>query len=161
MAGPRLLRYVRIALTAICLTACVLLVALWVRSYWRGDRLYLFYKWSVTLQSFRGSQHFAVYARPWSNIKHSKTQPDPRRIWHWKLTSRPMPNGDFAEPGFDWLGDDDGFELFAPHWCSVVVFAAIAAAPWIRWSRRFSLRTLLIVTTLVAVGLGMVVYLSG
>ena len=39
--------------------------------------------------------------------------------------------------------------------CSI---AALAAAPWIRWSRRFSLRTLLIATTLVAVVLGLIVY---
>jgi hypothetical protein len=30
----------RIAVTALCLTACVLLVALWVRSYWRADVVY-------------------------------------------------------------------------------------------------------------------------
>jgi hypothetical protein len=34
----------------------------------------------------------------------------------------------------------------------------IATLPWFRW--RFSLRTLLIVTTLIAVGLGLIVYFS-
>src|SRR3977135_2369552 len=37
---------------------------------------------------------------------------------------------------------------------------AVAALPWIRWSKRFSLRTALIATTLVAVGLGLIVLLS-
>jgi hypothetical protein len=32
-----MLKYVRIAVTALSLTACVLLVALWVRSYWHFD----------------------------------------------------------------------------------------------------------------------------
>jgi hypothetical protein len=40
----------------------------------------------------------------------------------------------------------------------VLVFATLATAPWLRW--RFSLRTLLIFTTLVAVGLGLIVWLS-
>ena len=37
---PRYLRYLRIAFSATCLIACVLLIALWVRSYWRDDGLY-------------------------------------------------------------------------------------------------------------------------
>ena len=40
----------------------------------------------------------------------------------------------------------------------VGIIATLAAAPWLSWSRQFSLRTLLIATTLVAVGLGMVVW---
>jgi hypothetical protein len=44
------------------------------------------------------------------------------------------------------------------HWLAVLFFATlgIVAAPCIKW--RFSLRTLLIVTTLVAVVLGLMVY---
>jgi hypothetical protein len=44
-----------------------------------------------------------------------------------------------------------------PHWLPLLVAAMLAAAPWFKW--RFSLRTLLIATALVAVGLGMVVVL--
>ncbi len=47
-----------------------------------------------------------------------------------------------------------------PAWSPVPVIALIAALPWIRWSSRFSLRTLLIATTLVAVGLGLIVWLT-
>jgi hypothetical protein len=36
--------------------------------------------------------------------------------------------------------------------------AVAAIAPWIRWSKRFSLRTALITTTLIALALGLVVY---
>src|SRR4051812_42910834 len=35
----RFLRYVRIALSVTCGIACVLLIVLWVRSYWRVDQL--------------------------------------------------------------------------------------------------------------------------
>ena len=34
-----MLKYLRIALTALSLTACVLLIALWVRSYWWADAI--------------------------------------------------------------------------------------------------------------------------
>jgi hypothetical protein len=50
-----------------------------------------------------------------------------------------------------------------PHWLPVVVcgtFAAIPWTPWIPWSNRFSLRTLLIAMTLLAVGLGSIIVLS-
>jgi hypothetical protein len=44
------------------------------------------------------------------------------------------------------------------YWLPVVVAAALAAVPWICY--RFSLRTLLIATTLVAVMLGIAVYVA-
>ncbi len=43
-----------------------------------------------------------------------------------------------------------------PYWSLVLVTPLLAVAPWIRW--RFSLRTLLIATTLIAVVLGIVVW---
>ena len=47
--------------------------------------------------------------------------------------------------------------ISVPHWFLTTIFAIAATAPWIRWSKRFSLRTLLLLTTLVAVVLGLVV----
>jgi hypothetical protein len=40
-----------------------------------------------------------------------------------------------------------------PYWPFVATAATVSLIPWLRW--RFSLRTLLIATTLVAVGLGL------
>jgi hypothetical protein len=42
-----------------------------------------------------------------------------------------------------------------PYWLLLLLATTITATPWIKW--RFSLRTLLIVTTLVAVTLAIVV----
>jgi hypothetical protein len=42
-----------------------------------------------------------------------------------------------------------------PHWLLVVLLGALAALPWVKWSWRFSLRTLLVVMTIVAIGLGL------
>jgi hypothetical protein len=44
--------------------------------------------------------------------------------------------------------------LILPHWFLAVAATTLAYVPWLRWSKRFSLRTLLIVTTLVALVLG-------
>jgi hypothetical protein len=59
-------------------------------------------------------------------------------------------------PGFGAGGRVPNYLLMFPHWFLVLLSAAFATAPWIRW--RFSLRTLLIATTLVAVVLGLIVW---
>ena len=46
-----------------------------------------------------------------------------------------------------------------PYWIPAIIFAAAPAALWIPWSKRFSLRTVLIATTLVAVVLGLIAWL--
>ena len=52
-------------------------------------------------------------------------------------------------------------QIIVPHWFVAGIFAAFAFVPWLPWwSTRFSLRTLLIVTTLVAVVLGLVVWVA-
>jgi hypothetical protein len=45
----------------------------------------------------------------------------------------------------------------APLWFLALAFGTLAMIPWLQWSNRFSLRTLLIATTLVAVVLGLAV----
>jgi hypothetical protein len=45
-----------------------------------------------------------------------------------------------------------------PTWMVFLLFVTLGAAPWIHWSR-YSLRTLLITITLVAIGLGLIVWL--
>ena len=48
--------------------------------------------------------------------------------------------------------------IVLPNWFAVAMSAGAAVAPWIRW--QFSLRTLLIATMLVAVVLGIIVWLN-
>ena len=60
---------------------------------------------------------------------------------------------------FEWNKYDDGVNIIIPYWFFVFVTATLTTAPWIRQLRwRFSLRTLLIATTLVAAVLGLIVY---
>jgi hypothetical protein len=72
-----------------------------------------------------------------------------------------MPN---SETGWDrhgmsgrsWGANSTG--VMVPHWFGASSFASMAGLPFLRW--RFSLRTMLIATTLVAVGLGLIVWLK-
>jgi hypothetical protein len=48
-------------------------------------------------------------------------------------------------------------QIDIPYWPPTIGFGVLAAIPWLR--RRFTLRTLLIATTLLAVVLGLIVWL--
>jgi hypothetical protein len=52
------------------------------------------------------------------------------------------------------------FQLTAPHAHVAMILAAFAGLPWIRVTKKFSLRTLLIATTMIAMALGLGVYIA-
>jgi hypothetical protein len=58
--------------------------------------------------------------------------------------------------GFGWRYLNSGTAIFAPHWFGILLFALLAAlaAVHVEWARRFSVRTLLVATTLFALLLG-------
>ena len=89
------------------------------------------------------------------------------RIAPWQFTGAPrsmiqsywkprLQNDTNALLDFKFQATSDRIAAHVPAWFPVVLFALLAAAPWIRW--RFSLRTLLIATTLIAVGVGLAAY---
>jgi hypothetical protein len=57
--------------------------------------------------------------------------------------------------GFNVVADQYYWTLYLPHWFVLCGVITLAAVPWLRW--RFSVRMLLVVTTLVAIALGLVV----
>ncbi len=83
---------------------------------------------------------------------------------HWKIhqTSQQENVDRFASHGIKVFSTPPRFEyrrgnVIAPDWFYVILFATLAALSWIR---RFSLRTLLIATTVIAAVLGLIVWLS-
>jgi hypothetical protein len=52
----------------------------------------------------------------------------------------------------------DGVIVVIPYWFIGTAILAFGAVPWLRW--RFTLRTLLVATTLVAAGLGLIVWMN-
>jgi hypothetical protein len=124
----------------------MLLIALWARSYWTCDCLGCS---SAEIASGVGVIQFSALSSPqydgwlYTNIS---TDDIPRDE-----------NTDLRM--FAYHSDADLTYLNLPHWLLAFVLSTCAAVPW-AFRRRFSLRTLLIVTTLVAAILGLIVWLS-
>jgi hypothetical protein len=140
-----MLKYLRIAVTALSLTACVLLVALWVRSMLTRDLASL---GDVTASSRNGRLVF--YTLPNGNGP-------------WRLEDFPAYAAVAdAVPGVPvaFGSVPAGPYMTTPYWFLVFVSGATGILLQWRYPYRFRLRTLLIATTLVAAGLGILVMLS-
>jgi hypothetical protein len=137
-----MLKYLRIAVTALCLTACVLLIALWVRSYSRFESN----RWLLSAMG-------RVYING-RFILSPENEDKELDVEHYQTR--------FGTSGLRIRGNAKvssmGADFVMPYWTLTLLAAILAAVPWLPWSKRFSLRTLLIVTTLIAVALGLIVW---
>jgi hypothetical protein len=174
MNRPRLYRWLRIAVSAVCLVTCCMLVGLWVRSYTWLDSLQVMFIGNRTfhVQSFEGQIAALVVGKgvdignfelrtgsaPGSYIRAARSRGEYDSTYFKKL----------AIIGFT-IGPDKAIKNYnmtstiaiLSHRLLLLMFAALAFIPWLPWcSLRFSLRTLLIVTTLVAFVLGLGVWLA-
>ena len=138
-------RHLRIAFSAACLIVAVLLIALWARSYWRNDAML-----------FTNARDVITGAGTTSGVVVShRLQVDSGsspRGWHYQ--SRPVTS---VPEQFYWDSTSTLRAIHVPIWFLCVVSLAFGTLPWLPY--RFSLRTLLIATTLIAVLLGLVVWL--
>jgi hypothetical protein len=152
--------------------AAVLLIAVWMRSYFSTDQL--------TRQD-SSSGFIAITLGDGRLLLGKSNDPDlgmffgpgwSSRSCQWsKSGSIPFFPASVPQEHrgniFGWPNfSDDAFiartrgpkysQLILPFWLLVLPVIALAVVPWLRW--RFRLRTLLITTTLVAVALGLVVW---
>jgi hypothetical protein len=146
-------RKLRIAWSVGCGVVCLLLTALLVRSYRAEDRLSGHY---ATLRAFR------FYSSRGCLVCYAPNVPIQPSSYPWQL----------AFGSAHWLQQSDARiatiptlhyhpqEMWAtlPYWFLLALCGLGTIAPWIRW--RFSLRTLLIGMTVVAVALGLIFALS-
>jgi hypothetical protein len=150
------LKYLRLAVTALSLTACVLLIALWVRSYWRLDGI------SMPITTTRKIEIWSGGARVEFRTAEYGGPSGPSNPWNVVSLSRQEVLDYLKAAGMKretrYFGQTQ-FGFLLPTWLFVLFSVTVATAPCLPW--RFSLRTLLIGTTLVAVGLGTIIYLSG
>jgi hypothetical protein len=153
-------RKLRIAWSVGCCIACALLIVLWVRSYYSRDmtrgcicRSHL----HMSVTSLNGEA--AVAFDEWRGNPHP---------WMFECVSNSENMvavfSDVGKPPLSWLGFRLQFKatlvvIILPYWFLVPVPVAFTSIPWVRWKQRFSLRTLLIATTLAAVVLGLIVWL--
>jgi hypothetical protein len=133
----------------------VAFAVLWVRSYRFQDGCYGNIPGTTFIAA--GSQLGYLYAifndeprRDWV----SRTTPLPNEAWR----KRYRENEPTKAPNRFLLGiyfSPPYATLCVPYWLLVLLSTLLAAAPWLRF--QFSLRTMLIVTTLAAISLGLIV----
>jgi hypothetical protein len=146
MDRPRL-RGLRIAWSVVCGILCVLLVVLWVRSYWWEDLLHLRITKTHILTGISGYGQLELSG--W-NTKPKRAEKIAPQI----VTGRTFEDGR-DEKWYSLGATNNGFYMASPYWCPVLLTAALTAIPWFPWSKRFGLRSFLVGTTLVAVLLGL------
>jgi hypothetical protein len=145
-----MLRRLRITVSTACLIVCVLLVSMWVRSYWWHDQI-CSGETPVGWQVDSVPGHFQV--------ERILSSPSP----YWEFGSHPVREGvNLGTPLFPDItlsSYPNYLDVGSPYWFAVLVTSAVgilSAFPWLRW--RFSLRMLLIATTLVAATFGTLSY---
>jgi hypothetical protein len=145
MNRPRLVRSLRIAWSVAWGIVCVLLILLWVRSYW----------WAITF----GTGNLNLYIVFGAGVIEARYL-DGGLAWFWQSHTISPTAADFVKHstvlGFAII--ENG--IVVGTWSLVLISTAFTVIPWTYWSTRFSVRTLLIAITLLAVGLGMVGWLS-
>jgi hypothetical protein len=147
-----MLKYMRIAVTALCLTACAMIVALWVRSYFIVDACrFTPITSTYHIQSVRGQIlifRFRSTPRGWKVGSF--------RVGHIRPIDLNTPVVGESGTVRYYVGANKS--VVVPCFAILMFLIALGVIPWrIQWSTRFSLRTLLIATALVAVALSVIV----
>jgi hypothetical protein len=137
-------RKLRIAWSVAWGVVAVLLCALWARSYWQSS-LILYEKPTGYYQL---SNTYGVLFFTYTNNAVPMVV---RKTWsyHTREPIRPYPYSGFTEGG--------GMQFIFPFWLLLIFAVAILIAPWIPWSKRFGVRSVLIATSVVGVLLGAVI----
>jgi hypothetical protein len=144
-------RKLRIAYATVCGVFCLLLIALWVRSYGREGML--FRGKECLLQSSNGTLRVRYYRPEF----YYDTQTSAIKSRNGFLVER-MPLW-LSSRGLHLYRSNGLFLLELPYMFLLPIAALVTVVPQMRRLRfHFSLRTLLIATTLVTIFLGLIVY---
>jgi hypothetical protein len=159
MEERRTLRNVRIAVSATCIITLWAVVVLWVSSR----------MWVLLVFRDNGVRSIGIASMPGDlNLLVHERRRNQQIGATWGFHAEPITN-DWKHPlhqtgnrrslalGFLWIRTSSAVQVTVRYWFLAALSAACAFAPWAPWSRRFSLRTLLAVTTFVAVVLGLAV----
>jgi hypothetical protein len=158
-------RKLRIAWSLAWGIVAILLVALWARSYWHYDWLgglsivpttngQLITTGGCLFESATGAI-VVVFKGDWreslENLRSFGTSsPEP----NLRVTGN---EGESACSGFRFKRySASTYRAAIPHWFGILIAGIAALIVWLPW--RFSVRTLLVVTTFVAIGLGLLVW---
>jgi hypothetical protein len=145
----------RIAWSLGCGILCLLLMVWWLRSYWECSLLHFSVPpdWGGHVLVVDGVVEVAKYKVVGSV--------------QWDVTNMYSEGrAEFNDPGYQYLGfnliiiSPRWYEIDFPLWFGILLVGCCGFSPWWPWPMTFSLRTLLVATTLVAVVLGLIVWMS-
>jgi hypothetical protein len=155
--------------SVVCLVLCVALMGMWVRSYHWSDELHgrltrrqVFIATSVSGRLLLTSERLDL----------NRMRGFPGDYWPWTVKTHPnddrmgpkIPRSSgglfdswgFAALSLSWASSD----LIVPYWFPVLTSGLMGMIFRLRWPLRFTLRSLFIVTTFLAVVLGMMAWLD-
>jgi hypothetical protein len=151
-------RNLRIAWSVMCGILCLMLIALWVRSYWQWDNVgtnktpSLYHVVSLDGRAILLNELF---------IPTGSDTGDRRSWFYLTQESGPMPPYSFPSYlGFYVKLGKSQWIIALPYCFLAAAAIAMAAFPWARWHLTFSLRTLLLTVTFLALALGTIVWLT-
>ena len=143
-----MLNWLRIIVSCFCLALGMLLAMMWVRSYWRFDKVYKRHNNNAFthVSSNNGTVHISNLILPGP----------PRPPDSWRVRSKDATGW---SPPFQLTFSPD-IQIYIPYPSLVLPILAVAVVPWLHLSNRFSLRTLLIAMTVIAVAIVFATYLA-
>jgi hypothetical protein len=144
-------RNLRIAWSAACGIACIVFIALWVRTTYFCETIFgpVANSSSLVITSRQGGLGIGLTKSAAPKWAYSPNPPEvvPHRTYVTLL-------------GFGYSNPaNEGVFLRVLYPILIAGIITLSIVPWVHWTARFSLRTLLIATTLVAVALGLIVWL--
>lgn len=145
-------RRLRIAISVFFCAIAIVLCVLWVRSYRSGDYLYwnIYHHRSVVV----GSENSRVIVHTQLfEISGSRLRFISKGIFWLTFQWDPLSGSPFKHIY-------NGFQSEIPYWFLTAAALTVSVFSWMPFSTRFGLRQLFVVTTVVAVVLGLVCYAS-
>lgn len=145
-------RKVRIVWSACWGVVAFVLCVFWLRGYWFHDSVA--YRRSG-IHSVKSKLVVHVNTSPGKFVAYSRPIQDPATARFVSAVERVANRW-----GFGVTNDWGTYVYVVPQWMCTLVAIALAAVPWVT-IKQFSLRTLLIATTLFAVVMGLIVWSAG
>jgi hypothetical protein len=151
-AMQRLLGYLQIGFSASCGIVCLLMIACWVRSYTWADGFFLRLVPSGHVQVHAGDGRMCIWLerQPIDRWFSSSS-----RLITEKL---PPPDDENRIPWLDIYAWPNLIRIYTTHWLLTVVAGSLAVIPWC--PRKFTLRGLFVVMTVIAAVVGVIVWVD-
>jgi hypothetical protein len=156
-----MLRHLLNVASIVCLVLCVALMGMWVRSYYWTDEVYFTPPGATTVGggSIVGRITMGALTRKGTGLEerfYFRHVP----IADWRSEGGRLDKEFSSVAGFGFLRETGACVIAVPYWFAVIFVGAFSFAPWSRVKYRFSLRSLFIATTFLAVVLGIIAWLD-